>query len=245
MTEHRIVRQPDPETAALWAALLLTESIAEALASRNRAFVMLSGGATPRLMYHAITHTPDTDAAVFRCTDYYIGDERPVPWSSSDSNVGEAIRGLLDPLAVPLSRRHFPDCSGADLDEEARLATSEMLQTVPLDGARRPVFDVVMLGIGGDGHTASLFPGTAALEDRTPRYVANVVPQLGQTRLTVTYPVLNAARHVVVLCTGASKAAVVAVAASPTPGTDMYPVTAVRPCRLTWILDEAAASLLT
>lgn len=244
MTELSVVRLAVPGDVGAQAALTLQAELALAVSEKRDGFVLLSGGTTARLMYRAISSAHRRSTELFRHAHYFMGDERAVPSLSDDSNAGVAIREFLDPIGVPPGRRHLIDGGADDLESEAQLMTSEMLLTVPHDGAGRPVFDLVFLGVGGDGHTASLFPGTAALRDRTPRYRANEVPQHETTRLTVTYPVLNAARHVVVLCVGSSKAAVVSAALAATRCETPYPIMLVRPTRLTWLLDEAAASLL-
>jgi 6-phosphogluconolactonase len=211
----------------------------EALAARGRFRVALAGGSTPRALYTQLASASDLDWAR---TDVFFGDERGVGPDDPQSNFRMARETLLQPAAVPPEnvrrmRGEDPDLDSAAFDYE-----------VALGGPSPPPFDLVLLGMGGDGHTASLFPGTAALDERTRLCVANEVPQLKTRRLTLTYPVLLAARDVLFLVAGADKADVLRDVLGPALDVRRWPSQALlrrrdpRPALL--FCDRAAASKL-
>jgi 6-phosphogluconolactonase len=169
----------------------------DALAARGRFRIALAGGSTPRALYAHLAAARDLDWARI---DVFFGDERSVGPDDPQSNFRMARETLLAPAAVPPEnvrrlRGEDPDLESAAFDYENALG-----------GPAAPPFDVVLLGMGADGHTASLFPGTAALDERKRLCVAVDVPQLGTRRLTLTYPVLEAARDLLFLVAGADKA---------------------------------------
>jgi 6-phosphogluconolactonase len=168
-----------------------------------------------------------------------------VPPDHADSNYGMARAALLDRVPVPPGQVHRVrgELADAVAAAEAYAADLRAVFTGRTAGAW-PVFDVVLLGIGADGHTASLFPGTAALGERARIAVAVEAPAAPRARVTLTFPVLNAARAVVVLAAGADKAAAIDRAFAPTGSVADCPVRGVRPEQgtLTWLLDAAAAA---
>lgn len=231
----------DPEAVARAAGQAVLELIAGAVAGRGRAFLSLAGGTTPEPLYRVLA-AAGRAAAPWDRVDWLFGDERCVEPSSPDSNYGSAKRTLLDPLGVAADRVHRiegerrPPARAAELYEERLRAVF---------GSSDPGFDIALLGIGPDGHTASLFPGSGAL-DETRRWVVAVRAPEGYEpaeRITVTLPVLNGAGAVVFLATGANKAAAVAAVVGGTPEGLHLPAARVRPRsgRLLWFLDEAAA----
>jgi 6-phosphogluconolactonase len=171
---------------------------ADAIAARGRFRFALAGGSTPRALYAHLAAARDVDWAR---VDVFFGDERSVGLDDLQSNYRMARETLLSPAAVPPDnvrrlRGEDPDLAAAARDYEAALG-----------GAGAAPLDLVLLGMGADGHTASLFPGTAALDERARLCVANDVPQLATRRLTLTYPALLGARDVLFLIAGADKAA--------------------------------------
>jgi 6-phosphogluconolactonase len=175
-------------------------------------------------------------------TAVFLGDERPVPPDHPDSNWGMIERELLSRLPVrPTAHRLVAEAD--DLDAAAADYARLMADVLGASAGGVPMFDVVLLGLGSDGHTASLFPGTAALEVRDRWYVANSVPSRGATRLTMTFPVIEAARDVLVLASGASKARVLASVLSERD--DAFPATRLAALpHVRWLVDEAAARAL-
>lgn len=227
------------------AELAAQEVVARAQAAaslRGRFTLALAGGRTPQAL-HALLADP---AQPFRArvpwarTEVFFGDERCVPPGHPDSNYRAAREALL--AHVPLPERQVHRMRGEDPDPAASARAYETeLRAALGPGEGVPRLDLVLLGVGPDGHTASLFPGTAALEPSGELVAANHVPRLGAWRLTFTLPLLDAARAVVFLVSGEEKAA--AVAAALEGGADV-PAARVRPNRgdLLWVLDAAAAS---
>jgi 6-phosphogluconolactonase len=199
--------------------------------------VALAGGSTPKRLYELLAAPPRHERVAWTNIEFFFGDERAVPPEHTDSNYGMAKRALLD--HVP-ARAHRMEAEKDASEAYARLLGERIARR--RDGM--PVLDLVLLGIGEDGHTASLFPGTAALAERAQWVVMNQVPQLHTRRMTLTYPMLNAAERVWVTIAGAGKRAMVAeclaaAARNETP----RPILGVRPTdgELVWFLDMAAA----
>ena len=178
---------------------------------------------------------------------FFWGDERHVPPTDADSNFRMANETLLSKIAVP-SRNIFripaenPDAAAAASEYEETL-----IKFFSLKPGEFPSFDLILLGMGPDGHTASLFPETAALQERSHLVVANWVEKLKTQRITLTLPVLNAARTVAFLVSGADKAEVLHEVLQGTGPAEKYPSKLVRPSdgRLIWFLDRASASELS
>jgi 6-phosphogluconolactonase len=182
-------------------------------------------------------------------THVFWGDERTVPHGHQESNVGAAMRAFLEPLGFPRENIHAPDGGQKNLEREAMAYEIEIKRHVRLGANGQPCFDLILLGMGSDGHTASLFPGTEALAARHRTFVLNEVPQLNTQRLTLTFDVLNAATYIVILVTGAEKAGVLAeiFAAGPDAPEPAYPIQRVRGTgeNVLWLADDAALSQFT
>jgi 6-phosphogluconolactonase len=208
----------------------------DALAARGRFRIALAGGSTPRALYTQLASTSDVD---WSRTDVFFGDERAVGPDDPQSNFRMARETLLHPAAVPPENVFRLRGEDPDLDAAARRYESS-LGTAPLD--------VVLLGMGADGHTASLFPGTTGLDEQTRACVAVEVPQLNTRRLTLTYPVLLAARDVLFLVAGADKAETLAGVLGPTLDRRRWPSQAIlrraRPRPALLFCDRAAAAKL-
>jgi 6-phosphogluconolactonase len=173
----------------------------------------------------------------------FFGDERHVPPDHPDSNFRMATESLLSKVPIPEKNVHRIH---AELDAEAAAAEydQELRDFFHLSDEDWPRFDLILLGIGEDGHTASLFPGSKALTESSRRAVANWVEKFKTFRITLTFPVLNQAAEVVFLVSGAGKARILNEVLQP--GAQKYPVQSVQPedGRLLWLVDQDAASLL-
>lgn len=212
-----------------------------AIKENGRFTVALSGGNTPRAVYSLLAkeyrhQLPWEQVYVF------FGDERHVPPTDPQSNYRMANESLLSHVPIPAQNVHRIPA------ELAPNAAAEQYQRVlenffHLNPAEAPRFDLVMLGMGEDGHTASLFPGTAALQHQSRLVVANHVEKLKTDRITFTFPALNAAAEVMVIVAGANKAPVIRQIIH-SPATVNYPVQMVRPSdgRLLWIVEQCAAA---
>jgi 6-phosphogluconolactonase len=233
----------DSAALARRGAELVLERLSAAIEGRGRASWALSGGATPNGLYGRLAREARSRLDWTRVALFW-GDERTVPPDDPGSNFGAArATGLLD--LVPPDRVHrWPTELGP---EAAASAYEETLRRELAAGAGEPPrFDLVLLGLGEDGHTASLFPGSPALAERMRLAVANPVSALATTRLTLTLPVLDAARTVLFLAAGTEKAAAVAGVFGPEGPDPDLPAARVdpRPGELHVLLDRAAAARL-
>jgi 6-phosphogluconolactonase len=226
------------EAAVRW--LALAEG---AVAERGRFTVALSGGSTPRGLYERLARPPFRDDAPWASTHIFWSDERTVPPSHPDSNYRMAHEALLSRVAVPLGNirrphgENQPTDAAADYEQVLRLAFD-------LRSGEFPRFDLILLGMGLDGHTASLFPGNPALSEVSRLFISTHVPQQKTNRLTMTVPVLNAAAHVMFLAVGAGKAETLREVLEGDHQPSVLPAQFVRPedGRVTWLLDRSAAS---
>jgi 6-phosphogluconolactonase len=233
---------PDPDEAARAAAHELFHAAEQAIANRGIFRVALSGGSTPVRLFRCLARDPWRARREWARTQFFFVDERCVPPDHERSNYSLAKEHLFDPLGVAPERvfrmRGEDDPESAAADYEGVLAREFGAGPGP------PRFDFTLLGVGPDGHTASLFPGSDALDERERTVVANWVSQQNEWRLTLTLPVLNASRWAVFLMTGREKSAVVAAVAERKTGSRELPASLVRPTAgsLIWIVDEAAAA---
>ncbi len=214
------------------AAEWLAETLSDVLAARGRCAIALSGGTTPRPVYGALA-APDLAGAIdWSRVHVYFADERAVPPDHVDSNFRMASESLLSHVPIPAAHLHRMEAERPDLDAAA--AAYEKLLPAALD--------VLVLGMGADGHTASLFPGSWALAERSRRVVFVEGPKPPARRMTITPPVIAAARQVAVLVTGKEKAAAVARAFDDRTPTREVPAALARSGM--WFLDPAAAAQL-
>ncbi len=213
------------------AAEKFVEICTAAIEDHGKAFVALSGGNTPKALFAALTKRRLDWSRV----EFFWSDERAVGPNDSASNFAMANSALLRPIEAEHVHRLCGEA--ADLDQAAADYEKEIRRVL---GARP--FDVILLGMGDEGHTASLFPHTKALDENTRWVVANFVPKLKATRLTFTFPLINAARNVIFLVAGQDKSgAVAAVREGPR---DVPEVPAQGDNAALWFLDRAAASEL-
>ncbi len=212
-----------PQTAARHIA----EVIERAIADHGRASVMLAGGGTPRAVYRRLALDPDV---AWDKLEIFFGDERAVPPGDPQSNYRMARESLLDAVPVPSERIFRMEAERPDREA----AAEEYARRLP---AR---LDLVILGIGEDGHTASLFPGSSALRETARKVVAVIGPKAPPHRLTVTPPVIAAAREKIILVSGADKAGAVARALEGPDQPVQCPAQLARDG--IWIMDRAAAS---
>ncbi len=236
-TPALIDQAPDPEALAHRAAEWIGGLAAE---SRGRFAVCLSGGSTPRRLYQLLAQPPLRERMPWDRLHWFWGDERFVPWDHPDSNYGMARAALLAQAPIPAENIHGIETKGTPA--EAARAYEHQLKSYygaeALDPAR-PLFDVLLLGLGPDGHTASLFPGTKVLDERA-RWVAEVVGAKPEARITLTYPALASSRHVAFLVAGADKREMLARALAGDPA---LPAAGVDPVgSLTWFADASARS---
>ncbi len=237
----------DPAAVAQAGSRIWVDSMRHALAARGCFHVALAGGATPRDVHRAVVTQADLDFAWHR-THVYWSDERAVPPNDEQSNYAMAEESLLCAVPLPPSQIHRMPADADDLEAAARAYAATLARELAPAEHAPPALDLVWLGLGQEGHTASLFPGSPALKLRD-RWVAAVTeaPKPPPGRLTLTFPVLDAALRVVFVVTGMGKAEIVREVLEGPYEPDRLPAQGVRPApgRLLWLLDEAAASRLT
>ena len=242
---RRIVVLPDPAAVATAAADRIVAAGRNAIRRRGVFRFALSGGATPLSIYPLLLAPPRVDAVDWSRVEFFWGDERPVTPDHPDSNCGVARRALLDHLpAVRAEAVHRMPAERQDLDAAARDYQEEIARAfgLPASGPRRPVFDLIWLGMGRDGHTASLFPDSTALAERRRWVVAAWAPGPASWRMTLTFPILNAAREALFVVWGADKAVPFRFMRRYT-GTAEAPSARVHARRTLWLVDAAAAGV--
>lgn len=231
---------PDLEQLAQAAASRWTELARESIRARNSFHVALAGGSTPEPVYRLLRQA-DLD---WDRIHLYWGDERDVPGDHPDSNYRMARQALIDAIPIPAENIH-PIRVQADIEQSVE-EYRELLGKVHRAADGFPCFDLIMLGVGADGHIASLFPDSSALGVTDRAVVSVYVEKLNSWRVTLTYPVLNAARHLLLLVSGEAKAPVVAQALAADLPEQIYPIQKLSPRgRVEWFLDQAAASRLS
>ena len=242
-------RLADKEAVSRAAADEFQRAAHSATAARGRFTVALSGGSTPKRLYELLAGPPWRDAIDWGSVEIFFGDERTVPPDDPDSNYRMAREAMLDTLPIPASRVHRMEAERQNLDVAALAyeATLARVFGVPAGGVTPPCFDLVFLGMGPDGHTASLFPYTAGLRETRRWCIPNWVPQHDTHRMTLTYPVLNHAAEVIFLVAGADKAEPLAEVLEGAPDAERLPSQRIRPVcgRLLFLADGAAAAKLT
>jgi len=219
-----------------------------AIGAQGRFTVALSGGSTPKALYSLLAS--NYADFVWNRVFLFFGDERHVPPTDPESNYRMVEESLLAKIAIPAENvfrvpAENPDASAAASDYEAQLR-----RFFEIKSGEFPRFDLILLGMGPDGHTASLFPDSAALDEQSRLVVANWVAKFNTHRITFTFPVLNSAAEVMFLASGADKADMlhqVLEGKSEGKNTPPLPSQRVEPSdgKLLWILDEAAAAKLT
>lgn len=208
--------------------------------------IALSGGTTPVTLYAALAQPPYRDRIDWHRVEWFWSDERAVPPDHPDSNYRLAHAKLLKPLGVSGERIHRMPADAEDLSRAACDYEQLIRHIVPANEAGIPLFDLVLLGIGTDGHTASLFPGSTALAEQNRLVLACQMPGSNAWRMTMTYPLLRAARQIVFFATGAGKAPILARIFSQEVVPAELPAAGLRDAdaQVTWILDADAARLV-
>jgi 6-phosphogluconolactonase len=235
------------EAVSRTAAEMMVSLALKKLKSKDSFAVALSGGSTPKNMFAILAND-----AVLRNqmpwdrVHFFWGDERHVPPDHTDNNYRMTNDAMLSRVPVPFENIHriraeYPDAGKAAVDYEQELRRFFKLETEQL-----PPFDCVFLGMGPDGHTASLFPGTQALHERERLVVSNWVAKFQSHRITMTTPVLNNADTVIFLVSGEEKAEPLRVVLEGQMQTDRFPAQLIEPThgKLLWLVDQAAAGQL-
>jgi len=239
---------PDAAAIAGAAAEEYVSAAREAVLATGRFAVALSGGSTPRVLYSLLAAEGALRAAIpWDKTYFFFGDERHVPPDSPESNFRMANETLLS--RVPLRkeqvsrvRGEMPDAAEAAVDYEKTLRGF-----FGISDAELPRFDLILLGMGPDGHTASLFPGTAALHVKNRLVVSNWIQELNTERITLTAPVLNNAARILFMVLGEDKAAALGAVLGGSSDPEKFPAQLIQPKsgKVLWLVDKTAARLLS
>lgn len=216
-------------------------TVLEATPAHRRCTIALSGGNTPKRLYAHIESDMPLRQLICDRAELFFSDERAVAPDHPDSNYGMALRHLLQPIGFPPENCHR--MSGEETDLHAAADSYERLVTKVVSGLPVPSFDLIMLGMGSDGHTASLFPENRSLPDSSRLVVAPYVASKSTNRISMSLRLINAARHVLFLVTGEDKASMVH-AALMHPPSELIPASLVCAQHTIWLLDPAAASQL-
>jgi 6-phosphogluconolactonase len=236
-------RHPNLESLSLAAAALVAEAAEVSIEARGRFTFVLSGGTSPRTLYERLAQPPFSGRMPWSRTYLFWGDERCVPPEDPHSNFGLARQALLSTVPLPMANV-YPMPGAVVPPEAAAFQYEESLRRFFQKGGTRqfPVFDLLLLGLGADGHTASLFPGDPALEEerRWTRAVRVTSASPPVPRITLTLPVINRARTVLFLVSGTGKKGIVdEILFEPEKASGRYPAARVRPSgRLLWLIDE-------
>ncbi|MHB8597231.1 MAG: 6-phosphogluconolactonase [Ktedonobacteraceae bacterium] len=240
----QIALYADSDTLSRDAAQYIVRLATESVVSHGRFTIALSGGTTPRKLYGMLGDEPYRSQIDWALVDIFWSDERCVPPDSEDSNYLLAQQVLLNKIPIPAAQIHRMPADEPDRDAASQAYTDEMRRVFATNGI--PSFDLIQLGMGPEGHTASLFPHQASLHEQQRLVMPVSVPKPPPPRLTFTPPILNAAHNVLFLVTGADKADAVQAVLEGAYNPDEYPAQIVQPTNgeVFWMLDTKAASAL-
>jgi 6-phosphogluconolactonase len=241
---NKIIINDHPEELARAAAEIISRTAKIAVAQKGSFAIALSGGTTPRPMHRLLAKNPYRSEIPWHRTHIFWVDERMVPADHPDSNFGLARKDLLDHVPLPAANI-YPMPTETAPDQGALQYQRQLKDFFESPAGRYPVFDLISLGLGSDGHVASLFQGHPAAEAGADWVISVKGGNPVLDRLTLTFPVLNSAAHLFFLVSGKGKAAIIkTLFKEPSAG---LPAQNVRPFsrNLTWLLDRAAASMLS
>ncbi len=239
-----IVIYPDVDTLSHEAAQYIVRVASESIAAHGRFAIALSGGSTPKKLYALLGSEPYRSQIDWTLVDIFWSDERCVPPDNEESNYLMAQQVMLSKIPIPTNQVHRMPADQPDHNAASYAYTLEMQQVIGTEGV--PSFDLIQLGMGPEGHTASLFPHQPSLHEQQRLVMPVTVPKPPPPRLTFTPRLLNAAVHVLFLVTGAEKQDAVKAVLEGDYQPDEYPAQIVQPTKgeVTWMLDKAAANKL-
>jgi len=235
----------DAEQLAAATAEAFVRRADSAVRAGGRFTAVLSGGSTPRRLFKRLAAEPYRNRAPWDAIHLFWADERTVPPDHPDSNYAAAANILLSKLDLPAGNVHRIPAERSDPEKAAAAYAAEIRRFFQLEAGQVPRFDLILLGMGTDGHTASLFPGTRALQEIRRLAVANWVENREAWRITLTRPVFEKAACIRFLVAGADKAATLRRVLEGPPG--RFPAQLIRPRNgeLSWYVDRAAATALS
>ncbi|GAB4033564.1 6-phosphogluconolactonase [Spirosoma gilvum] len=239
----QLIVKKNPADLAKAAAEFIAKQIKEVLKKQDRFTIALSGGSTPKALHELLAKSPYAEQIPWLQLHVFWGDERYVPIDDPQNNAGMAYDTLLGHVYTPESQIHVwrtdlePDAAAADYDRVLH----------EYFGTSGPSFDLVLLGMGDDGHTLSLFPGTEVVHEQTAWTKAYFLTQQDMYRLTLTAPIVNRASCILFLVAGPKKAEPLREVLKGAYNPDKYPSQVIKPTEgeLVWLVDTQAAELLT
>lgn len=240
----QIAVYPDTDTLSRDAAQYIVRLANESIVSHGRFTIALSGGTTPKKLYGMLGDEPYRSQIDWALVDIFWSDERCVPPDSEESNYLLAQQALLNKIPIPASHIHRMPADETDRDAASQSYSDEMRRIFAT--SRIPSFDLIQLGMGPEGHTASLFPHQPSLHEQQRLVMPVIVSKPPPPRLTFTPPLLNAAHNVLFLVTGTDKAEAVQAVLEGVANPNEYPAQIVQPAHgeVVWMLDTKAASNL-
>lgn len=248
MTTNRDFRiLADASVIAQAAAAEFLDAARESIREKDSFNIALAGGSTPKALYELLSGNPLLQARVpWSKVQFFFGDERHVRPDDPESNYRMAAEAMFSKAPVDARQVHRIQAEKADAAEAAEKYEEELRAFFRLEAGQLPRFDLVLLGMGPEGHTASLFPGTTALKEQKRLVVSNWVGKLYTDRITFTPPVLNAAARVIFMVHGAEKAPALKAVLEGPYEPDQLPAQIVQPenGRVLWLVDPTAASML-
>lgn len=241
-----VVVSRDTEDAYPLAAQTIVDAARQAVEARGKFTIALSGGSTPKKLYELLASPQWAAKMPWDKTEFFWGDERYVPASDPNSNYYMTQQAMLERAKVPTANVHRVKTEEADPGRAAELYEQEIRRVVPAAPDGLPQFDLVLLGLGANGHTASLFPYQPALHEKTKLVVAEYIDEVKMTRVTMSPPLINAARQIAFVALGSDKATVVRDVVTGVFDPERLPAQLVRPANgnVLWIIDPAAAEKL-
>ena len=241
----QIAIYPDIDTISQQAAVYVARIAREAIVTRGRFTIALSGGNTPKKLYSLLAAEPYSSQIDWQLVDIFWSDERCVPPDDPESNYNMAHEVMLSRLSIPVAQVHRIPADRENRDAASLDYTRDMQRVFSTNGI--PEFDLIQLGMGPEGHTASLFPHQPSLHEKQRLVMPVSVPKPPPDRLTFTPPILNAARNILFLATGADKADALHAVIEGPANSDEYPAQVVRPPNgeVTWMVDSAIAQKLS
>jgi 6-phosphogluconolactonase len=248
MTTNREVKiLADSSAIAQTAAVLFLEAAQDAVREKGSFSVALAGGSTPKALYGLLASSPLLQAKVpWSKIQFFFGDERHVPPDDPESNYRMAREAMLDKAPIDPKQVHRIRAENPNAAEAAAAYEAELRECFHLRAGQFPRFDLILLGMGPEGHVASLFPGTTAMNEERRLVVSNWVGKFFTDRITMTLPVLNNAARIIFMAHGAEKALALKGVLEGPYEPDQLPSQAIRPAagKLLWLLDPTAASKL-
>jgi len=237
----------DTEAISRAAAETIIKDISDCLQAQDTYSIALSGGSTPRRLYELLANDAKLQVQIpWDRVHFFWGDERHVPPNHPDSNYRMADTALLSKVPIPSTNIHRIKAEDSDADKAAADYEQEIRRFFKIDTGQMPRFNCVLLGMGPDGHTASLFPGTSAFEETKRLAVANWIEKFQSYRITLTGPLFNNADRILFLVGGMEKADTLKAVLEDDSKTTRFPVQLIQPTHgeVTWFLDQPAASRL-